>query len=300
MSIYKGSGVAMCTPFDSAGKFNGDVYEKLIEFQVQKGTAAIVSCGTTGESPTLTNEEHIEVVRTAVAAAKKSGDKHGRRVPVVAGAGGNNTAACIAAGRACMQAGADAIMLATPYYNKTSQRGLVAHYTEIARNIDLPIVVYNVPARTALNMQPKTLAELAKLPNIQAVKEASSDIVQIAEVIERCGDNLDVYVGNDSEILPTLALGGKGVISTMGNIAPAHIQGIVDKFFAGDLEGCRSAQLSILSLVRLLFTDINPMPVKAGLRMMGFDVGQCRLPLIDIDASLEDALKAEMVKFGLI
>jgi len=300
MSIYKGSGVAMCTPFDGAGKFYGDAYEKLIEFQVQNGTAAIVSCGTTGEAPTLTSEEHIEVVRTAVVAAKKFGEKYGRKVPVVAGAGGNDTAACIAKGRACMQAGADAIMLATPYYNKTSQRGLVAHYTEIAKNVDLPIVVYNVPARTALNLQPKTLAELAKLPNIQAVKEASHDITQIAEIIERCGDNLDMYVGNDSEILPTLALGGKGVISTMGNIAPAHIQGIVDKFFAGDLEGCRIAQLSILPIVRLLFTDVNPMPVKAGLNMMGFDVGKCRLPLVDIEPSLADALKTEMVKFGLI
>lgn len=300
MAIFIGAGVAACTPFDKTGAFNGTVYESLIDFLVQKGTSAIVACGTTGESATLTAGEHTEVVRTAVAAAKKAGDKYGRKVPVVAGAGGNDTAACISAGRALQQAGADALMYVTPYYNKTSQRGLVAHYTALAKSTDLPIVVYNVPVRTSLNMQPKTLAEIAKLPNIQAVKEASHDIAQIAEVIERCGGDLDVYVGNDSEILPVMALGGKGVISTMGNIAPADIQAIVDKFLAGDIEGSRKLQLGILPLVRLLFTDINPMPVKAALRMMGFDVGQCRLPLVDIEPALATELEQAMKGYGLI
>jgi len=300
MSIFTGSGVALCTSFDKSGAFNGTVYEELIDFQVQKGTAAIVSCGTTGEAVTLNTDEHIEVVRTAVAAAKKAGEKYGRKVPVVAGAGGNDTAACIAKGRALQQAGADALMYATPYYNKTSQRGLVAHYTEIAKNVELPIIVYNVPARTALNLQPKTLAEIAKLSNIQAVKEASSDITQIAEVIERCADNLDVYVGNDSEILPTLALGGRGVISTMGNIAPACIQAIVDKFLAGDIEGSRKLQLGILPLVRLLFADVNPMPVKTALRLMGFDMGSCRLPLVEIEPALAAELEQAMKGYGLI
>jgi len=300
MTIYTGSGVALCTPFTKEGNFNGEAYEKFIDFQVQEGTAALVSCGTTGESTTLTSEEHIEVVRTAVTAAKKAGEKYGRKVPVVAGAGGNDTAACISTGKALQKAGADALMYVTPYYNKTSQRGLVAHYTKIAASVDLPIVVYNVPARTALNMQPKTLAELSKLPNIQAVKEASSDINQIAEVIERCAGNMDIYVGNDGEILPTLALGAKGVISTMGNIAPATIQNIVDKFFAGDITGSRELQLSILPLVRLLFSDVNPMPVKAALNMMGFDMGNCRLPLIDIEPGLAKDLHEEIRKFGLV
>jgi len=300
MSIFIGSGVAVCTPFNKTGGFNGAVYESFIDFQIQKGTAAIVSCGTTGESVTLSADEHIEVVKTAVIAAKKAGEKYGRKVPVIAGAGGNNTAACISTGKALQQAGVDALMYVTPYYNKTSQRGLVAHYTEIAKNVDLPIVVYNVPARTSLNLQPKTLAEIAKLPNIQAVKEASSDITQIAEVIERCADNLDVYVGNDSEILPVMALGGKGVISTMGNIAPADIQAIVDKFLAGDLAGSRKLQLGILPLVRLLFTDVNPMPVKTALRMMGFDMGSCRLPLVDIEPALAAELEHAMKEYGLI
>jgi len=300
MSIYTGSGVALCTPFDKNGNFNGVAYENFIDFQVQQGTSALVSCGTTGEATTLSNDEHIEVVRTAVTAAKKAGEKYGRKVPVIAGAGGNDTAACIATGKALEQAGADALMYVTPYYNKTSQRGLVVHYTKIANSVNLPIVVYNVPPRTALNMLPKTLAEIAKLPNIQAVKETSSDINQIAEVIERCANDMDIYVGNDSEILPALALGGKGVISTMGNIAPATIQSIVDKFMAGDLEGSRKLQLSILPLTRLLFADVNPMPVKAALRMMGFDMGYCRLPLIDIEPVLAEELLSEMKRFGLI
>jgi len=296
MSIYTGSGVAICTPFNKSGAFNGEVYESLINFHAKAGTAAIVACGTTGESTTLTTEEHIEVVRTAVLAAKKAE----RKMPVIAGAGGNDTAACISMGKALQQVGADALMYVTPYYNKTSQRGLIEHYTKIAASVDLPIVIYNVPSRTALNMLPTTLAELAKLPNIQAVKETSSDINQIAEVIERCGHNLDVYVGNDSEILPVLALGGKGVISTMANIAPADIQSIVDKFMAGDLEGSRKLQLGILPMLRLLFADINPMPVKAALGMMGYDMGNCRLPLVDIDEELSSRLKQEMKRYGLI
>jgi len=300
MSIYTGAGVALCTPFDKSGNFNGLAYEKFIDFQVKEGTSALVSCGTTGEASTLSNEEHIEVVRTAVTAAKKAGEKYGRKVPVIAGAGGNDTAACIAMGKALEQAGADALMYVTPYYNKTSQRGLVAHYTKIAASVNLPIVIYNVPVRTALNMQPKTFAELAKLPNIQAVKESSSDINQIAEVIERCANDMDIYVGNDSEILPVLALGGKGVISTMGNIAPAIIQSIVDKFMSGDLEGSRKLQLGILPFTRLLFADVNPMPVKAALRMMGFDMGYCRLPLIDIEPVLAEKLLSAMKRFDLV
>jgi len=298
MSIFVGSGVALCTPFDTAGEFNGTVYEKLIEFHVEKGTAAIVSCGTTGESPTLNSAEHIEVVRTAVAAAKKFGKN--RKVPVIAGAGGNDTAACIATGRALQQAGADALMYVTPYYNKTSQRGLVEHYTRIAAGVDLPIVVYNVPSRTGLNMLAKTLAEIAKIPNIQAVKEASSDISQIVEVAERCSGDIDIYVGNDDQILPTLAMGGKGVITTIGNVLPAEVQGIVDKYFAGDLEGSRALQLKILPLVRLLFADVNPMPVKASLRFIGFDVGQCRLPIVDIEPDLAIELKQMLTSYSLM
>jgi len=204
-------------------------------------------------------------------------------------------------GKALRAAGADALMYVTPYYNKTSQKGLITHYGAIAAFVDSPIIMYNVPSRTGLNMQPKTMAELAaNCPNIVGVKEASSDINQIAEIAERCGDNLDIYIGNDSEILPALALGAKGVISTMANIAPAAIQGIIDKFFEGDLPESRRRQLKILPLTRLLFKDVNPMPVKAALRLMGFDMKHCRLPLVDISDELREELKNEMKRFGLL
>jgi len=300
MSIFTGSGVAVCTPFTREGAFSGEVYEKLISFHGSKGTDAIVSCGTTGEASTLSADEHIEVVRTAVSAAKKFGETAGRKMPVVAGGGGNDTANCCAVGKKLQQAGADALMCVTPYYNKTSQKGLVAHYTAIAKSVDIPIIVYNVPSRTGLNIQPKTLAEIAKLPNIAAVKEASSDISQIVEVFERCGGDIDVYSGNDDQILPILSLGGKGVISTIANIAPTTVHEIFAKYETGDIAASRKLQLSILPLVRLLFSDVNPMPVKAALNLMGFDAGECRLPLVSIDESLRESLKQEMERFGLI
>lgn len=300
MSIFIGSGVAVCTPFDSAGEFSPGVYEKLVKFHAEKGTDAIVSCGTTGESSTLSADEQIEVVKTAVAAAKKFGAECGRKLPVVAGAGGNDTAKCISMGKKLQQAGADALMYVTPYYNKTSQKGLIAHYTAIAKAVDLPIIVYNVPSRTALNMQPKTLAEIAKLPNITAVKATCGDISQIAEMFERCGGDVDFYSGNDDQVLPILSFGGKGVISTIANIAPATVHEMVMKFLNGDLEGSRKIQLSILPLVRLLFSDVNPMPVKAAVNLLGFDAGECRLPLISIENELRESLKQEMEQFGLV
>jgi len=293
MSIFTGSGAAVCTPFSNDGAFNGAAYEKLIEFQIEKGTDAIVSCGTTGEASTLSNDEHIEVVRTAVAAAKG-------KVPVIAGAGGNNTAGCVAMGQALQKAGVDAIMCVTPYYNKTSQKGLVAHYTKIAASVDIPIMLYNVPSRTGMNLQAKTLYELSKIPNITAIKEASGDFSQIAEMAERCAGAIDLYSGNDDHILPLLALGGKGVVSTVANIAPETVHNIVAKFMDGDLEGSRKLQLDLLPLIRLIFSDVNPMPVKAALNLMGFGAGECRLPLTAIDDGLLDSLKQEMKRYGLI
>ncbi|MCL2839534.1 MAG: 4-hydroxy-tetrahydrodipicolinate synthase [Defluviitaleaceae bacterium] len=300
MSIYTGSGVAVCTPFDSTGAFNANVYESLIKFHVEKGTDAIVSCGTTGEASTLNGDEHLEVVKTAVVAAKKFGDEAGKKVPVIAGGGGNDTANCCAVGKKLQQAGVDALMYVTPYYNKTSQAGLIQHYTAIAKGVDIPIIIYNVPSRTGLNIQPKTLATLAKLPNITAVKEASGDISQIVEVFERCGGDIDVYSGNDDQILPILSLGGKGVISTIANIAPRAVHDIVAKFMAGDIEGSRALQFSILPLVRLLFSDVNPMPVKAAVNLLGFDAGTCRLPLVAIEDGLHESLKQGMKRFGIL
>jgi len=300
MSIFTGSGTAVATPFDSAGKFNCAAYEKLIDFQVREGTDAIVACGTTGEATTLSKDEHIEIVRSAVIFTQNASKKYNRKVPVIAGAGGNDTAKCISMGQALTTAGADALMYVTPYYNKTSQKGLVQHYTAIASAVDAPIVVYNVPARTALNMLPKTLYEISKLPNIVAMKEASSDIVQVAEMMELCGDNITMYSGNDNHIVPVLSLGGKGVITTIGNIAPAAIHNIVTEYLNGNHKASLSLQLGILPLVRCLFADVNPMPVKAALNMMGFDMGECRLPLTTIDDELRENLKHEMLNYGLL
>ncbi|MCL2204154.1 MAG: 4-hydroxy-tetrahydrodipicolinate synthase [Defluviitaleaceae bacterium] len=300
MAIFTGSGAAICTPFDKSGGFSPGAYEKLIQFQVEEGTDAIVACGTTGEMSTLSTQEHIEVVRVAVAAAKKYGDAHGRKVPVVAGAGGNDTAKCEAVGKALVQAGVDALMYVTPYYNKTSQRGLVAHYTRIAKAVEVPIVMYNIPGRTGMNMTPTTMAELAKLPNIAAVKEATGDFGQVAEIAERCGDALDIYSGNDDYIVPILSLGGKGVISTIANIAPRQVHDMVAKFHAGDIAGSREIQLGMLPVVRCLFADVNPIVVKAALNLMDFDMGLCRAPLTTPEDALVEALREAMTAYGLL
>jgi 4-hydroxy-tetrahydrodipicolinate synthase len=267
---------------------------------VENGADAIVACGTTGEASTLSLVEHADVVRAAVATAKAAGAKAGRKVPVIAGAGGNDTSDCCALGKACREAGADALMYVAPYYNKPSQRGIIAHYTKVAAAADLPIVVYNIPGRTVINITAKTMAELCKIPNIVAVKEASGDFGQVAEMAERCGDNLTIYSGNDDYIVPILSLGGKGVISTTGNIAPQAVHDMVEKFLAGDVAGSRKLQLSILPLMRVLFADSNPVPVKAALNLMGFEMGGCRLPLAPIEDSLHERLKTEMKAFGLI
>jgi 4-hydroxy-tetrahydrodipicolinate synthase len=304
MSIFIGSGAAVCTPFhesgDKKGTFNPEAYEKFIQFQVKKGTDAIVSCGTTGEVSTLAKDEHIEVVRTAVAAAKKYGKAHGRKVPVIAGAGGNDTAVCESLGKALAQAGADALMYTTPYYNKTSQKGLVEHFTRLAAAVDIPIVMYNIPVRTAMNMTPKTMAELARIPNIAAVKEASGDFGQVADIAARCGDDLDIYSGNDDYILPILSLGGKGVISTIANIAPAQVHDMVKEFLAADIVNSRRIQLSIMPLMRCLFADVNPIVVKTALNLMGYEMGPCRAPLTTPDEALVDELRQVMKDFGLL
>jgi len=296
MSIFTGSGVAVCTPFcksDKSGAVNYQAYEDLINFQIRSGTDAIVACGTTGEATTLSEDEHIEVVRQAVIFANK-------RVPVIAGAGGNDTAKCVTMGMALQKVGASALMCVTPYYNKTSQKGLVAHFTAIAAAVDIPIVLYNVPARTALNMEPKTLYKLSKIPNIVAIKEASGDIVQVAEMVELCGDTITFYSGNDNHILPVLSLGGKGVISTIANIIPDKIHKMVMSYINGDKKTALELQLGILPLVRCLFADVNPMPIKTALGLMGYNVGECRLPLTTIEESLHEKLKQEMINYGLI
>ncbi|MCL2047264.1 MAG: 4-hydroxy-tetrahydrodipicolinate synthase [Defluviitaleaceae bacterium] len=297
---FTGLGTAVCTPFDDSGAFSYASYEKLINFQVENGADAIVACGTTGEASTISLEEHVEVVRAAVEISKKAGEKAGRKVPVVAGAGGNDTLDCCALGRACRGAGADALMYVAPYYNKPSQRGLLAHYTKLASDTDLPIVLYNIPGRTGINIQVSTLEELSKIPNIVAIKEASGDFGQVAHIAAACGDRLTILSGNDDYILPILSLGGKGVISTTGNILPRQMHDMVAKYLAGDFAGSLKLQLDILPMVELMFADVNPTPVKAALNLMGFDMGECRLPLVAIDDTLHTKLKSEMERFKLI
>jgi 4-hydroxy-tetrahydrodipicolinate synthase len=302
MTIFTGAGTAVCTPFNAKNEFNREAYEKLIRFQAENGTDAIVACGTTGEASTLEDTEHIEVVRAAVEISKQAGRDAGRKIPVIAGAGGNNTQHCIDLGRELVKVGVDALMYVAPYYNKSSQRGIIEHYTMLAKANDVPIVIYNIPGRTSMNIKPTTFAELCKIPNIAAVKEATGDFGHVAEIIERCGDALDVYAGNDDYVIPMLSLGGKGVISTMGNIAPRVMHDIVTKYISGDTEGGRKLQLSILGVVRAIFPDgyPNPMAIKTALNLMGFDMGVCRPPLTTLDEPVLSKLKDAITKFGLI
>ena len=296
MSIFTGSGTAVCTPFNKDFSFNREAYEKLLRFQVENGTDAIVTCGTTGEVSTLSNDEHIEVARAAVEIVKAGP----RKVPVISGAGGNDTRNILELGKQLQKAGVDALMLTTPYYNKTSQRGLVEHFSIIASKIDLPIVMYNVPSRTALNMLPKTVYELSKIENIAGIKEASGNIVQIGEIIEYCGDNITVYSGNDDHVVPLLSLGGKGVISTIANIAPRQMHDMVMKYLEGDVKNSAKMQHEMNGLVRMLFADVNPMPVKEALNIMGFNAGPCRRPLTTIDDTLKEELIAQMKGYGIL
>ena len=279
--IYKGVGVAICTPFDSRGEFNEKSYKNHINFLIDNGVNAIISCGTTGEAATMSLEEQINVVKCAVQVSNG-------RVPIIAGAGGNDTFACIKKGQEFTEVGADALMYVAPYYNKTSQKGLIEHFNCIADNVKLPIMLYNVPSRTGLNIAPKTIAELAKHERIIAIKEASGDITQITEVLAMA--DIDVYSGNDDHILPVMALGGLGVVSTVGNIIPKRLVDLINACISGDYEQARLLQFEILPLWRLIFADVNPMPIKAALNILGFNAGNCRLPLTGIDDLLKEKL----------
>ena len=296
MFIFTGLGVAICTPFDEKNVFEPESYKKHIDFLLDNGTDAIISCGTTGESPTLTSEEREEVVKTAVKVAKS----HTKKAPVIAGAGGNDARAIIKSGQSFARIGADALMITAPYYNKTSQRGLIEHFSHIAANVDLPILLYNVPSRVSMDISPKTLETLCKIKNISAIKEASGNITQISEVIERCGDDLWVYSGNDGDLLPVLSIGGRGVVSTAGNIAPNLMRDIIAKYLENNIEAARRSQHYIGALVRELFSDVNPMPVKRALNLMGFKAGKCRLPLVDLDETAEKRLHKILENYKLI
>jgi len=291
--LFTGAGVAIVTPFDADNHINFALLETLIAYHLANGTDAIIICGTTGESSTLDHEEHTQAVKFAV-------DCVGDRVPVIAGTGSNDTAYCLKLSLEAQRDGADGLLLVTPYYNKTSQAGLVAHFTYVADRVELPIILYNVPARTGLNIQPQTYRELAKHERIVATKEASGDISAIAKTAALCGDDLTIYSGNDDQITALLSLGGKGVISVLSNVCPQVSHDIVAKFLAGDAAGSLALQLEYLDLCNDLFRDVNPIPVKEAMCMMGWDVGPCRLPLVPMGEAARAALRATLIRHGLV
>ncbi|MDR0979229.1 MAG: 4-hydroxy-tetrahydrodipicolinate synthase [Lachnospiraceae bacterium] len=290
--IFKGSGVAIVTPF-TEDSVNYDEFKKLINFQISEGTDAIIVCGTTGESSTMTLEEKKSVIKFTV-------DTVNKRVPVIAGTGGNCTANSIELSKYAESIGVDGLLLVTPYYNKTTQAGLIAHYKAIANSTNLPIILYSVPSRTGLNITPATCLELSKIENIVAIKEASGNLSQIAEIAYLCKDNLNIYSGNDDQILPILSLGGLGVISVLANVVPKFTHDMVNNFFNGDFEASKNAQLQAIPLVSALFSEVNPIPVKAAIGLIGYNAGVPRLPLIEMSEPGKEKLKIELKKFNLI
>jgi len=290
-TIFTGAGVAIVTPMNADGSVNYEKYRELIDWQIENGTDSIITCGTTGESSTLTAEEHIAVMKAAV-------EQTAGRVPVIAGTGSNDTAFGIELSVEARELGVDALLLVTPYYNKASQRGLIAHYNAIADAAKLPTILYNVPSRTGVNILPATVAKLYENPYICAVKEASGDISQVAKIAAMC--DIDIYSGNDDQIVPMLSLGGKGVISVLSNVCPREAHDICAKWFDGDTVGSAKLQLELLDLCNALFTDVNPIPVKEALNLMGWQVGECRLPLCGMDPAVRDNMAAVMKKHGLI
>mgnify|MGYP000905319704 CR=1 FL=1 len=292
-TIFTGTGVAIVTPMNADGSVNYNKYRELVEWQIENGTNAIIACGTTGESSTLNDEEHVEVIRIAVEQTKG-------RVPVIAGTGSNDTDYCIALSREAKELGVDALLVVTPYYNKTSQRGLIAHYTAVADSVKMPIILYNVPSRTGVDIKPETYAKLCENPYIVAIKEANGNISSIAKTASLCGDDIDIYSGNDDQIVPILSLGGKGVISVMSNIIPDKTSEIARRWFGGDIKGSCSLQLELFDLISALFSDVNPIPVKEAMNLMGMNVGPCRLPLYQMDDQSRQALAIVMRRHNLI
>ena len=291
--VFTGAAVAIITPMRADGSVDFEELGRIIDDQINNGTDAIVICGTTGESPTMTDEEHTACIRYAV-------KKTAGRVPVIAGTGSNDTKYAVWLSRQAQADGADALLLVTPYYNKTSQAGLIAHYTAIADAVDLPCILYNVPSRTGCNLTAASLKQLAKHPNINAVKEASGNISQVAEIAAACGEELNIYSGNDDQIVPLLALGGKGVISVLSNVAPRYTHDICAKWFAGDTAGSLAMQLAALPLCKALFADVNPIPVKWAMNRLGWHAGACRLPLVDPNEAVQAQLDSALRAFGLL
>ena len=290
--IFKGCGTAIITPFTEDG-VNFEEFGKMIEFQIENGADAIIVCGTTGESSTMTLEERKETIKFAV-------EKANKRVPIIAGTGGNCTANVIEMTKFAESIGVDAALVVTPYYNKTTQAGLIEHYKVVAGATKLPIILYSVSSRTVVNINPETCLELSKIENIVAIKEASGNLSQVAEIANLWGEELNIYSGNDDQITPILAVGGIGVISVLSNILPEHTHDIVDSFLNGNVELARDEQISVIPLVKALFSEVNPIPVKAAMNMLGYNAGKPRLPLVEMSEKGKEKLEKELKSLELL
>ena len=294
MAIFEGAGVALVTPFKDNGEINYEKLEELLEEQITEGTDAIISCGTTGESSTMTHEEHIEVVRYTCQVVKG-------RIPVVAGTGSNCTREAIHLSQEAQKAGADGLLLVTPYYNKATQKGLIAHYTSIAESVKIPILLYHIPGRTGVTMKPETIVTLCReVSNIVGVKEASGNFSSIATMMSMADGSIDLYSGNDDQIVPLLAMGGKGVISVLSNVAPRQTHELCQAFFDGDVKKSLKLQLDAVPLVSQLFCEVNPIPVKAAMNLMGKNVGILRMPLTEMEPANQKNLAAAMKEYGIL
>lgn len=293
MAIFTGAGVAIITPFHEDGSINYDQLKKLVDYHCENGTDSIVICGTTGESATMTEEEHLECIKRTI-------DFTAGRIPVIAGTGSNCTATAVELSREAAKAGADGLLVVTPYYNKATQKGLIEHYKAIAREADAPIIMYSVASRTGCNIEPATVAALVKeVDNIVGVKEASGNISQVAKIMQLTQGDINLYSGNDDQIVPILALGGKGVISVLSNVAPRETHEICAKFFAGDIAGSRELQLKAIPLINALFSEVNPIPVKKAVSLMGMEAGGLRMPLTEMEEANAQKLAQAMRAFGI-
>lgn len=294
MSVFTGAGVAIVTPMKENGEVNYEQFAKLIEFQIEGGSDAIIVCGTTGEASTLSHEEHLDVVKYCI-------DKVAGRVPVIAGTGSNCTETAIYLSQEAEKYGADGVLLVSPYYNKATQNGLYAHFKAVADAISIPVILYNVPGRTGCNIMPETVVRLCQdVPNIVAVKEASGNISQVARLAALAKGCVDIYSGNDDQIVPILSLGGKGVISVLSNVAPKETHDICQKYFDGDVKGSLDLQLKAMDLCDKLFIEVNPIPVKKALNLMGMEAGSLRMPLTEMEPANAAKLEKAMREFGIL
>ena len=293
MAIFEGAGVALVTPFLENGDVNFEKLEQYIDFQIANHTDAIIICGTTGEASTMTDDEHLECIKVAV-------DRTAGRVPVIAGAGSNDTRHGINLTKRAKELGVDATLQVTPYYNKSTQKGLIEHFTTIGRYVDLPMILYSVPSRTGMTIMPETVLELSKYDFVQGIKEATGNLSLVAEIAALCGEDFPIYSGNDDQIIPVLSLGGKGVISVLSNVAPKETHDMVRLYLDGHMKEALRLQLDFIPLVKALFSEVNPIPVKAALNLMGMEAGPCRLPLTTLEKEHEVLLKQALINAKIL